>query len=89
MMVDRVGIILDGAIRRQGKLSELISRSTQYYEIVCDRIGEKELAGRSSRISPAATASSSSPWPATPTSTWWWSRSSTAAAASCPSPRSR
>jgi ABC-2 type transport system ATP-binding protein len=44
LMVDRVGIILDGAIRRQGKLSELISRSTQYYEVVCDHIAEKQLA---------------------------------------------
>jgi ABC-2 type transport system ATP-binding protein len=44
MMVDRVGIILGGTIRRQGKLSELISRSTQYYEIVCDHIAERELA---------------------------------------------
>jgi ABC-2 type transport system ATP-binding protein len=44
MMVDRVGIILHGAMRRQGRLSELIARSTQYYEIVCDRIGAKELA---------------------------------------------
>ncbi|MCU0237637.1 MAG: ABC transporter ATP-binding protein [Acidobacteria bacterium] len=48
LMVDRVGIILDGAIRRQGKLSELISRSTQYYEVVCDHISAKEL----SRIQP-------------------------------------
>ncbi len=44
LMVDRVGIILDGAIRRQGRLSELISRSTQYYEVVCDHIAEKQLA---------------------------------------------
>jgi ABC-2 type transport system ATP-binding protein len=44
MMVDRVGIILNGAIRRQGKLSELIERSTQYYEVVCAQIAEKELA---------------------------------------------
>ncbi len=44
MMVDRVGIILHGAMRRQGKLSELIAHSTQYYEVVCDHIGEKELA---------------------------------------------
>jgi ABC-2 type transport system ATP-binding protein len=44
MMVDRVGIILDGVISRQGKLSELIGRSTQYYEIACDRISAKELA---------------------------------------------
>jgi ABC-2 type transport system ATP-binding protein len=45
LMVDRVGIILAGAIRRQGKLSELIARSTQYYEVVCDHIAEKQLAG--------------------------------------------
>jgi ABC-type multidrug transport system ATPase subunit len=44
LMADRVGIILAGTIRRQGKLSELIARSTQYVEVVCDRIGEKELA---------------------------------------------
>ena len=44
MMVDRVGIILNGAIRRQGKLSEMIARSTQYYEVVCAQISEKELA---------------------------------------------
>ena len=44
MMVDRVGIILNGAISREGKLSELISSSIQYYEIVCAHISEKELA---------------------------------------------
>ncbi|MFH2108783.1 MAG: ABC transporter ATP-binding protein [Chrysiogenia bacterium] len=44
MMVDRVGIILNGSMRRDGKLSELISRSTQYYEIICSHIAEKELA---------------------------------------------
>ena len=44
LMVDRVGIILDGSIRRQGKLSELVARSTQYVEVVCDRIAPKELA---------------------------------------------
>ena len=44
MMVDRVGIILNGSIRRQGKLSELLSRSTQYYEVVCENIADKELA---------------------------------------------
>ena len=43
MMVDRVGIILNGSISREGKLSELISRSIQYYEIVCADIAEKEL----------------------------------------------
>jgi ABC-2 type transport system ATP-binding protein len=44
MMVDRVGIILNGSISREGKLSELISRSIQYYEVVCANIAEKELA---------------------------------------------
>jgi len=43
MMVDRVGIILNGSIRRQGRLSELISRSTQYYEVVCAHISEPVL----------------------------------------------
>jgi ABC-2 type transport system ATP-binding protein len=44
MMVDRVGIILGGVIRRQGKLSELIEHSTQYTEVACDHIAERELA---------------------------------------------
>ncbi len=51
LMVDRVGIILDGTIRRQGKLSELVARSTQYVEVVCDRIDRRELA----RIHPDST----------------------------------
>lgn len=34
LMVDRVGIILNGQIKKQGKLSELISHSVRYYEIV-------------------------------------------------------
>ena len=44
MMVDRVGIILNGSISRQGRLSELIGRSTQYYEVVCAHISEPVLA---------------------------------------------
>ncbi len=44
LMVDRVGIILGGTIRRQGRLSEMVARSTQYYEVVCDRIAPRELA---------------------------------------------
>ena len=44
LMVDRVGIIVDGAIRRQGRLSELVTRSTQYVDVVCDRIDQNELA---------------------------------------------
>jgi ABC-2 type transport system ATP-binding protein len=34
MIVDKVGIILDGRIRKEGKLSELISHSVRYYETV-------------------------------------------------------
>ncbi len=44
MMVDRVGIILDGTIRKEGKLSELISHSVRYYEIVFTGIDENILA---------------------------------------------
>ncbi len=44
LMVDHVGIILNGAIRREGRLSELISRSIQYYEIICANISAKVLA---------------------------------------------
>jgi ABC-2 type transport system ATP-binding protein len=44
MMVDKVGIIINGRISRQGKLSEMIASSTNYYEIVCSRISEKQLA---------------------------------------------
>jgi ABC-2 type transport system ATP-binding protein len=44
MMVDKVGIIINGRISRQGRLSEMIARSTECYEIVCARIGEKQLA---------------------------------------------
>ncbi|MEI6613514.1 MAG: ABC transporter ATP-binding protein [Chrysiogenales bacterium] len=44
MMVDKVGIIINGRISRQGQLSEMIASSTQYHEIVCSRINEKQLA---------------------------------------------
>jgi len=44
MMVDKVGIIINGRISRQGRLSEMIASSTQYHEIVCGRINEKQLA---------------------------------------------
>jgi len=43
MMVDKVGIIINGRISRQGQLSEMIASSTQYHEIVCSRISEKQL----------------------------------------------
>jgi ABC-2 type transport system ATP-binding protein len=44
LMVDRVGIILGGTIRRQGRLAEMVARSTQYTEVVCERIAPRELA---------------------------------------------
>jgi ABC-2 type transport system ATP-binding protein len=44
MMVDKVGIIINGRISRQGQLSEMIASSTRYHEIVCTRISEKQLA---------------------------------------------
>jgi ABC-2 type transport system ATP-binding protein len=44
MMVDKVGIIINGRISRQGRLSEMIGSSTQCHEIVCARISEKLLA---------------------------------------------
>jgi ABC-2 type transport system ATP-binding protein len=44
MMVDRVGIIINGRISRQGRLSEMIAGSTQCYEIVCAQMTEKQLA---------------------------------------------
>jgi ABC-2 type transport system ATP-binding protein len=43
MMVDRVGIILEGEIKKQGKLSDLISHSVRFYEIVFTGIDEKTL----------------------------------------------
>lgn len=43
MMVDRVGIIIDGEIKKQGKLSDLISHSVRYYEIVFSGIDEKTM----------------------------------------------
>lgn len=43
MMVDRVGIIIRGEIKKQGKLSDLISHSVRYYEIVFTRIREEDL----------------------------------------------
>jgi ABC-2 type transport system ATP-binding protein len=49
MMVDKVGIIINGRISRQGRLSEMIASSTQCYEIVCARITENQLA----QISPS------------------------------------
>jgi ABC-2 type transport system ATP-binding protein len=45
MMVDRVGIILNGRIKKQGNLSDLISHSVRYYEIVFNGIDEKVLSG--------------------------------------------
>ncbi|MCX6554054.1 MAG: ABC transporter ATP-binding protein [Candidatus Aminicenantes bacterium] len=44
MMVDKVGIIINGRISRQGLLSEMVSSSTRCHEIICARISEKQLA---------------------------------------------
>jgi ABC-type multidrug transport system ATPase subunit len=44
MMVDRVGIILDGEIRKQGKLADLISHSVRYYEMAFTGINQETLA---------------------------------------------
>ena len=44
MIVDKVGIIVEGRIIREGKLHELISSGVQYHEIICAGIGENELA---------------------------------------------
>jgi ABC-2 type transport system ATP-binding protein len=44
MMVDKVGIIINGRISRQGRLSEMIASSTQCYEIVCARMSAMQLA---------------------------------------------
>ena len=44
MMVDKVGIIINGRISRQGRLSEMVAGSTQCYEIVCAQLSEKQLA---------------------------------------------
>lgn len=43
-MVDRVGIILDGKIKREGKLSDLVSRTVRYYEIVFSGINPQIFA---------------------------------------------
>ena len=45
MIVDKVGIIVEGHIIREGKLHELLSRGVQYNEVICAHIGENELAG--------------------------------------------
>lgn len=43
MIVDRVGIILEGEIKKEGKLSELISHSVHYYELVFGGLDEDTL----------------------------------------------
>ncbi len=43
MIVDTVGIILEGEIIKQGKLSDLISHSVQYYEVVFKDVDESLL----------------------------------------------
>jgi ABC-2 type transport system ATP-binding protein len=46
MMVDRVGIITGGEIKKEGKLSDLVSHSVRYYEIVFTGIEAGVLAER-------------------------------------------
>ncbi len=43
LIVDKVGIILEGETRREGKLSELVSRSVRNYEIVFTGMDEQVL----------------------------------------------
>ncbi len=40
LIVDKVGIILNGETRREGKLSELVSQTVYNYEIVCRDLDE-------------------------------------------------
>jgi ABC-2 type transport system ATP-binding protein len=44
ILVDKVGIILDGEIIREGKLFDLISHSIQYIEIVFTDVDEERIA---------------------------------------------
>jgi ABC-2 type transport system ATP-binding protein len=43
LIVDKVGIILEGVTRKEGKLSDLISLSVHNYEIVCNNLDEQIL----------------------------------------------
>lgn len=43
LMADKVGIIFNGEIIKEGKLSELVSRSVQYYEIIFSNIDESRI----------------------------------------------
>jgi ABC-2 type transport system ATP-binding protein len=43
LMADKVGIIFNGEIIKEGKLSELVSRSVQYYEVIFSNIDESRI----------------------------------------------
>jgi len=43
LMADKVGIIFNGEIIKEGKLSELVSRSVQYYEVIFSNIDENRI----------------------------------------------
>jgi ABC-2 type transport system ATP-binding protein len=43
LMADKVGIVFNGEIIKEGKLSELVSRSVQYYEVVFSDIDESQM----------------------------------------------
>ncbi|HDP94881.1 MAG TPA: ABC transporter ATP-binding protein [Candidatus Aminicenantes bacterium] len=44
LMVDRVAIIINGRLVREGRLDELVSRSVRHYELVVDGVDEKDAA---------------------------------------------
>jgi len=44
LMVDRVAIIINGRLVREGHLDELVSRSVRHYELVIEGVDEKEAA---------------------------------------------
>jgi len=44
LICDRVGILRDGIIARQGRLSELVSDTVSYYEIVCNNLNQSMAA---------------------------------------------
>jgi ABC-2 type transport system ATP-binding protein len=52
MIVDKVGIILEGEIKKEGKLSDLISLSVHNYEIVFTGMDEQVLADNNLAFTP-------------------------------------
>jgi len=50
LIVDKVGIILEGKIIKEGQFSDLISHSVQYYEMVCSDIDKKNLESQNIKV---------------------------------------